>query len=399
MIKQPVYEDNYENHIAFLVRNIDGDLKNKEIERLNILYKSKHQGFTCSESQRLAKLYLEANFKPKIPKPLTGLAKIIDEKLLKPQPEIVTKYVKFQPLLNLLIENNKQNITSEQIIVINMADSTYAVNKTSYLKSIYNFEKIVGLIQNIIVQEKYLVAYFNPLDAKINEVWLPLRRDMRIDYRNDAIFDAYSIKEPKEQDDPVRVLVQEFLGAKTKEEQDALLPKFDDLLGNVKDKKQLTELKNQFKGILKNAPENFVIGINQRLQNVEDTIDNYDKNMKDQVKENDLQSVQPLVDSYIKAFKDAGYSKYNQGHIKYIKTRVDASKKYGVFKSSAEGILAGKFVDILIDDYVKYPNVKTIYNKILGIYSSESLNPKDASDIIEKIQKFFSLNKVPKKFQ
>lgn len=255
MIKQPVYEDNYENHIAFMVRNLDGDLKDKEIERLNILHKSKHQGFTCSESQRLAKLYLDANYQPKVPKPLSGLAKVLDQKLLVPPPEIVTKYTAYQPFLNLVVTYNKQGVTTNQVIVINMEKNTYAIFRVEYLSKVYDISKVNDIIRNVVVEEKYLVAYINLLDARTNELFTPLKRTMKVDYvDSESVFKQVSIIPQKEALPPVLLILQNIIADDTNLVSNPNYEKLKQYLENIKTYVEFQKVDKEIRDAITVAP-------------------------------------------------------------------------------------------------------------------------------------------------
>jgi len=160
-------ELSYEDHLGNITKDLSASEKISETSRLNILFKSKHQGFGCSENQRQALLHLKNNYTsgPK----LSALAPLFEQ----------LKNVNVG-LFSGILQFSKDNQTQQnQILIIDTKNNTFFIE--DYSKETFDLGRLNNLVQQNVVGINYIIMWYNGNDPKYINVVNPVLKGLKLD--------------------------------------------------------------------------------------------------------------------------------------------------------------------------------------------------------------------------
>ncbi|MGO9387690.1 MAG: hypothetical protein ACLPWD_06550 [Methanobacterium sp.] len=165
----------YEDYLGNITKDYNADDKVKEVARQNILYKSKHQGFGCSEMQRQALLRKTQNTvfnkRESVLAPLFEQLKNVNAGL-------------FAPIIQFSSANKGEQ---GQIIIINTKDNSYFIQ--NYDKSKFDAGRLNNLIHQNLVGSQFIIAWYNGNDPRYKNVFDPILKTLFVEPRLKGILD------------------------------------------------------------------------------------------------------------------------------------------------------------------------------------------------------------------
>lgn len=160
-------ELSYEDYLGCITKDLDAAGKVNEVSRQNILFKSKHQGFGCSESQRQAILRMPHKYAQGAK--LSSLAPLFEQ----------IKTLNAGLFGGIITFSSQNKDPQSQLIIIDTKNNTYFI--ANYHENSFNIGRLNSLINQNIVGNQYIIVWYNQLDPKYKIVFDPVIKSLQLD--------------------------------------------------------------------------------------------------------------------------------------------------------------------------------------------------------------------------